>query len=213
MKLIHSDVQPLTSSKQYADKADAVTLTCAYTDPASVTATVTWYIDDSSTATTTGVEADGAGKSLMKFASAAVTDNASYKCKVDYGTDYGTKTGTALTQYVRSIETGVTGTQYALIGTAVTHTCTVYGDVLTGNVVWTNTAGALATGATYTQATGTYSTTAYTTVSTLKISAVASADTTTFTCTLTYTQGTTEKTGTIGSEILGKYSTTRDCEL
>jgi len=170
-----------------------------------MTPTVTWYIDDATTATTTGVESGGAGKSLMKFASIAATNNAAYKCKVDYASTYGDFTATALTQYARSIDTGVTGTQYALIGTAVTHTCIVYGDVLTGDVVWTNTAGALATGATYTQATGTYSTTDFHTTSTLKISAVASADTTTFTCSVTYTQGTTAKTGTIAAEILGEY--------
>ena len=195
------DVDDLTSSKQYADKDDAVTLTCAFTDDATITTTVTWYIDDSTTATTTGVEAGGTGVSLMKFASAVVADNAAYKCKVDFGGSYGSKTGTSLTQYVRSIDAKVTGTQYALIGTAVTHTCEVHGDALTGDIVWKNTGGALTAG--YTQNTVGYSD--FKTTSTLVIAAQAAADTTTFTCEVEYTQGPTATSATIDASTLGEY--------
>ena len=189
----------ITSSKQYADVGDAVTLTCAYTDPASITPTVTWYKD--TTPTTTGVEADGDGKSLIKFASIAVGDNAAYKCKVDYASTYGDYTATALSQYARSIDTKVTGTQYALIGTAVTHTCEVHGDALTGDVVWKNTGGALTAG--YTQNTVGYSN--FKTTSTLVIAAQAAADTTTFTCEVEYTQGPTATSATIDASTLGEY--------
>ena len=199
----------MTSSKQYADKDDAVTLTCAFTDDATITTTVTWYIDDSTTATTTGVEAGGTGVSLMKFASAAVADNAAYKCKVDFGGSYGSKTGTSLKQYVRSIDTKVTGTQYMLIGSALTHTCTIHGDILSKDVVWTNTAGAL--GATYTQDTQVYSASAYTTTSTLVISATVAADETSFICTVEYTQGKAAGSATIVQEILGRCSVKFGC--
>ena len=192
----------MTSSKQYADKDDAVTLTCSFTDPASITATVTWYKDDS--ATTTGVSKPSAGKSIITIASAAYADTAEYKCKVDYSATYGSKTGTMLKQYIRGIETGITGPQNLLIGSPVTHTCTVHGDVLTGNVVWTNTKGALETGSRFTQATKSYVASSHLTTSTLAISAVTADDTTSFTCTVEYTQGPTAKEGFIVFEVLRK---------
>ena len=191
----------MASSKQYADKDDAVTLTCSFTDPASITATVTWYKDDS--ATTTGVSKASAGKSIITIASAAYADTAEYKCKVDYSAAYGgSKTVENLKQYVRGVETGVTGTQYMLIGSALTHTCTVHGDILSKDVVWTNTAGAL--GATYTQDTQVYSASAYTTTSTLVISATVAGDETSFICTVEYTQGPAAGSATIVQEILGR---------
>ena len=194
----------MASSKQYADKDDAVTLTCSFTDPASITATVTWYMDDNTIAA--GITQPSDGKSILTLASAALTDNGEYKCDVDYGVAYGgSKTVDNLKQYVRGIDTGLTGPQYALIGTAVTHTCTVYGDELTGGVVWTNTDGSLTADRTYTQATQAYSASAYTTTSTLVISATHNEDETSFICTVTYTQGAAAGSATIIQEILCKY--------
>ena len=148
----------------------------------------------------------GLGKSVMEFGQIFVADNAEYKCKVDFGTNFGSVFGPGLKQYIREVDTGVTGTQYALVGTAVTHTCTVHGDILSKNVVWTNTAGALAEGGTYPQATVAYSETSFTTTSTLTISALAAADTTSFTCTVEYTNGPVTKAGNIDMNVLCKLS-------
>ena len=193
----------MATNKQYADKGDAVTLTCAYNDPATITPTVTWYKDE--VTTTSGVTLASAGKSIMTFASAAFADSAVYKCKVNFNANYGSKIGTSLTQYIRGVDTGVTGTQYSLMGAAVTHTCIVYGDELTGDVVWTNTAGAL-TDSRFTQTTNGYSSSGYSTTSTLAISGVTDDDITSFTCTVEFTEGTTAGSGTIVSSILGKYN-------
>lgn len=195
-------VEDMTSDKQYADKDDTVTLTCAFKDPASITATVTWYKNDSPI--TTGVTKPSAGKSIMTFASSAFTDNGEYKCKVDYGAPYNSVTGASLKQFVRGVETGVTSKEFILFGAAVTFTCIAHGDAFKGDVVWSNTAGPLATGSIYTQDTQGYSASAYTTTSTLAISATTTDDTTSFTCTLT--QGTATKTGVIEVEILCKFN-------
>ena len=191
----------MKSDKQYADLGDAVTLTCAFTDPSDLTATVTWYKNTSPIST--GITKPSAGKSIMTIASTAYTDNAEYKCKVDFGGTHGSRTGTSLKQYVRGVETDVKGTQYPLRGSALTYTCTVHGDVLSKDVVWTNTAGAI-TEATYSQDTKAYSASAYTTTSTLGISSASTADTTSFTCTVEYTQGSVEKTSTIDVQVLCK---------
>ena len=197
----------LTSSKQYADSGDAVTLTCAYTNPTSITPTVTWYycvdnVPSNYKPTTTGISSKK-GQSLITFASSAVTNSGNYKCKVDWGTNFGSQTGISLKQIIRGIDTGVIGTKYIMIGSSITHTCTVYGDALTKDVVWSNTAGAL-TGSTYTQDTTSYTPSTFSTTSTLTISAVTASDTTAFTCTVEYTEGPVTKKGVIDLEILSE---------
>lgn len=199
---INTPASGLTSSKQYSDLGDAVTLTCAYTENTSA-ATITWYKNND--VTSDNVSSGGAGKSLVTLASTAFSDSAEYKCKVDYGGSFGSHTSDSLKQYVRGIATGVTGTKYALIGSAVTQTCTVHGDILSKDVVWTNSKGAIV-GASYTKTTAAYSTSDYSTTSTLTISAVTAADTTSFTCTVEYTQGSASKTGMVPTEILSEFN-------
>ena len=157
---------------------------------------MTWFKDD--VTTTIGVEAGGEGVSLLKDSS--IQESGRYRCAVDFGSDYSPDTSQTYAQFARSVETGVTGTQYAAKGDAVTHTCIMYGDRLSGDVIWTNSDGAL-TGPTYTQSTGIHSSSPYSTSSSLVISAVTSDDATTFTCTGEYAHGSTVVTGTIVMEI------------
>jgi len=139
---------------------------------------------------TTGVEDAELGESLMTFTSIAVTDNAVYNCLVKYHASVTTLydwTGSYLAQFVRSIDTGVNGTQYASKGSAVTLTCIVYGDV-TLSVNWTNTEGELSDSV-YTPTTWPYNTWSFSTTSKLEISSMRAEDATSFTCEAKYKAG------------------------
>ena len=59
------------------------------------------------------MESGGAGVSFKKLEGLLIGDSAVYKCTVNFGGDFGTRTGKSLKQYVRSVESGVT--QYAAI--------------------------------------------------------------------------------------------------
>lgn len=152
------------------------------------------------------------GESVLTIAVSTFDDAGIYHCQADFTDKYGKTNGTALTQYIRGIDTGVEGAQYAIEGSAVTFTCTVHGDALSGDVIWSNTDGAL-TGSRFTQTTPKHNGDTLQTKATLAISATTSDDTTSFTCTVEYTQGTASKTGIIASEILCKSKNEYTCML
>lgn len=192
----------IVSNKQYADKGDEVKLTCAFTDPKTSTPTVSWYKNGD--AYTSGITTTS-GLSVLTFASADFSNNGEYKCGVDFGGDFGSFDSTSLRQYVRGAVPTVTGPQFALVGTAVTQSCDIFGDELSSvGVVWTNTKGALATGSRFTQTTTAYSESSFGTSATLVISAATDDDTTSFTCTATYKEDSGTTSGSIAISILSK---------
>ena len=189
----------MASSKQYASKEDAVTLTCAYTHPTGldVTPTITWT--KGSAALTSGITAPSTGKSVYTLAAAAFSDNEEYACKSDFG-KYGEVQGTGLKQYVRGILAQTTDARIR-VGLDISVECIAYGDDA-GTGTWTKSGSAL-TDSRYSSATAAYSASSYSTTSTLSITTSVDADSATLTCSYSYATAAQTVTSNFDVVVLG----------
>ena len=130
----------LTSSKQSANIADQVYLTCSFDNPSALAAnpSVKWYLNNtemsSSNFQNDKINANPTGKSVYRIPSAGSGDMGDYKCKVMYNVGGLVRTSSDYSQYVQYIYNESPST-YILASQTATITCSAYGNK--GSFKWT----------------------------------------------------------------------------
>ena len=198
-------ITSFVSNKPQANAGESVTLACEYDNldsSKSGDTTVKWYKDG--TKLTENIEQASGTKSELRITSVSVNDKGVYKCKVNLRKSFGTKES-ELTQYVRNISPTTGHKVVAVVGTAVTLSCTVYGDEFS-EISWFNSTDTeLQSSDDYLIAPGTYSVSEQQQVSKLILHSPTDADDTgEYTCKTTYTEGDVETSTVINLNILGK---------